>query len=209
MSAADTLEETRESEAFARVVSKNGDVLVSVARDMNDLMRVFAIRSMVYMGEQVCPYEEEFDGNDLCATHLIASINGEPVGTLRIRWFANFAKYERAAVRSESRGGGVAVALFEYANDLARRRGYVRVLVHMQARLAPFWRPFGFEPRRDRERFVFSDHEYIEGEAMLEPHPDPIRIDAPPLQINRPEGLWDELGPHDLSANRPAWNPHR
>lgn len=199
----------RASDAFARVISKHDSVEVSVARDMNDLMRVFAIRSMVYMSEQFCPYEEEFDGNDLCATHLLARINGEPVGTLRLRWFAGFAKYERAAVRSESRGAGVAVALFEYANNLARRRGYGRVLVHMQARLVPFWRPFGFKPRRDRSRFVFSDHEYVEGEAWLEPHPDPIGIDSPALQINRPEGLWDDPGPHDRSAGRPARNPHR
>jgi len=197
------------SDTYARVASKDDAVEVSVARDMNDLMRVFALRSMVYMAEQFCPYEEEFDGNDLCATHLIATINGEPVGTLRLRWFANFAKYERAAVRSQSRGEGVAVALFAFANNLARRRGYGRVLVHMQARLVPFWRPFGFEPRCGRGRFVFSDHEYVEGEARLEPHPDAIGIDTHPLKINRPEGLWDEPGPHDRSAERPALNPHR
>lgn len=165
--------------AVARVLPKHNRVVVTVARDLNDLARVFAIRSMVYMAEQDCPYDEEFDGNDLCATHLIATLNGEPVGTLRIRWFANFAKYERAAVRSTSRGEGVAVALFSYANDMARRRGYVRVLVHMQERLVPFWKPFGFEPRQDRPQFVFSDHRYVEGVAHLAPHDDPIGIDAP------------------------------
>ena len=193
----------------ARVEPKHDRVAVAVARDLNDLARVFAIRSMVYMAEQHCPYNEEFDGNDLCATHLIATVDGEPVGTLRLRWFANFAKYERAAVRSTSRGEGVAVALFSYANDMARRRGYQRVLVHMQERLVPFWQPFGFEPRPDRPKFVFSDHRYVEGVAHLAPHDNPIGIDASPLQINRPEGLWDEPGPHDRSAVRPARNPHR
>ncbi|HCX10824.1 MAG TPA: GNAT family N-acetyltransferase, partial [Hyphomonas sp.] len=57
-----------------------------------------AIRSAVFLSEQDCPYEEEFDGNDFCATHLLLKAKGRPVGTLRIRWFAEFAKLERIAL---------------------------------------------------------------------------------------------------------------
>ena len=38
------------------------------------------MRSAVYIGEQECPYEEEFDGNDLAATHLIGYVGNEPAG---------------------------------------------------------------------------------------------------------------------------------
>ena len=38
---------------------------MTVARSFDDLMRVVSIRSAVYMAEQDCPYEEEFDGTSL------------------------------------------------------------------------------------------------------------------------------------------------
>ncbi|MBC8008111.1 MAG: hypothetical protein H7X76_08715, partial [Prolixibacteraceae bacterium] len=74
---------------------------ISVARTMEELSRVFAVRSAVYMAEQRCPYGEEFDGNDFSGTHLIGYVGDEPVGCLRIRYFAEFAKLERLAIRNE------------------------------------------------------------------------------------------------------------
>ena len=38
---------------------------VQIARTLEDLMKVTAIRSTVFLADQACPYEEEFDGNDL------------------------------------------------------------------------------------------------------------------------------------------------
>ena len=40
-------------------------ISIRIARDPNDLMLVTAIRAAVYLAEQDCPIEEEFDGNDL------------------------------------------------------------------------------------------------------------------------------------------------
>src|SRR6185312_5743768 len=37
------------------------ELTVTVARTFEDLMRVASLRSAVYIGEQECPYEEEFD----------------------------------------------------------------------------------------------------------------------------------------------------
>ena len=44
---------------------------VRIARTFNDLMTVTAIRSAVYLAEQDCPIEEEFDGNDFVAAHFL------------------------------------------------------------------------------------------------------------------------------------------
>jgi predicted GNAT family N-acyltransferase len=184
-------------------------ITVSVARDLNALMRVFALRSMIYMGEQTCPFGEEFDGNDFsAATHLLAEIDGEPVGTLRLRWFADFVKVERVAVKLEHRGGSVVRALFGEGIRLAAKRGFSRALGYIQIRLAPFWSRLGFQPRLDRPPFVFSDHEYIEVEGRIEPDPSPLSIDASPLVLLRPEGMWDAPGPLDRSIRRGASNPH-
>jgi hypothetical protein len=74
---------------------KRNDLRVEVVRNLNDFMKVVAIRSSVFLAEQDCPYDEEFDNNDLSSLHLIAYLRDEPVATLRVRWFANFAKIER------------------------------------------------------------------------------------------------------------------
>jgi predicted GNAT family N-acyltransferase len=183
---------------------------VVVARTLDDLLRIAAIRAVVYMGEQRCPFDEEFDGNDFNgATHLIARADGEPVGVMRLRWFAEFAKIERFAVLGRERGGGVARALFKTAYDIAARKGYRLVLGYIQARLAPFMRRVGgVTVRPGRPRFVVSDHEYIEVERRLTPPADALTIDSDPLVLLRPEGLWDRPGVLDRSVNRPATNPH-
>ncbi len=185
-------------------------VTVSVARSLDELIQMTAIRAVVYMGEQVCPFAEEFDGNDFNgATHLIARIGAEPVGVMRLRWFADFAKIERFAVLREHRGGDPARALFQAGYDLAAHKGYRRVLGYVQARLAPFMRRVGgVTVREGRPRFVFSDHEYVEVERRLAPSPEALTIDSDPMVLLRPEGAWHLPGVLDQSARRPATNPH-
>lgn len=183
---------------------------ISIARSLDDLLQMAVVRAVVYMGEQYCPFEEEFDGNDFNgATHFIARLNGEPVGVLRMRWFAGFAKLERFAIRSQNRGGEIARALFDAAYGMAARKGYDRVLGYIQARLLPFMRRVGgVVERAGRPRVVFSDHEYIEVERRLSPCVDALTMDSDPLVILRPEGAWDRPGVLDRSVSRPATNPH-
>jgi predicted GNAT family N-acyltransferase len=182
---------------------------VTVARTLNELIEVVALRSIVYIGEQQCPFEEEVDGNDFAgATHLLLRARGEPVGTLRLRWFADFAKLERVAVRKEHRGGRGTRVLIDAAFDLAARKGYRKMLGHAQARLTPFWKRYHAHPRADRPRFVFSDHEYVEIEAELRVPDDALNADSDPIVLLRPEGAWDHPGVLDHSTARPATNPH-
>jgi len=44
---------------------KANDLRVEVVRDLNEYMKVVAIRASVFLAEQDCPYDEEFDNNDL------------------------------------------------------------------------------------------------------------------------------------------------
>ena len=84
-------------------------------------MQAFVVRAAVFMSEQHCPYAEEFDGNDFTATQILGVIGEEPVAAIRIRYFANFAKLERLAVRREFRGRAVAATVIEFALELCRR----------------------------------------------------------------------------------------
>ena len=64
----------------------------------------------------------------------------------------------------------------------------------------------GFQPM-EKPEFMFSDHEYVEIESWLDPHPNPVSMDDEPLMTIRPEGSWDVTGVLDQSAQRGATNP--
>ena len=138
------------------------ELSVTIARTFEDVMRVMTIRSAVYMAEQNCPYEEEFDGNDFSATHLIGYVGNEPAGCLRIRYFADFAKIERLAVRSEFRNTRLAFQLVRAGIELCRVKGYRRLYGHAQKRLLNFWARFGFRTFEGGRELVFSDFDYVE-----------------------------------------------
>ncbi|MEO9969228.1 MAG: GNAT family N-acetyltransferase [Hyphomonadaceae bacterium] len=181
-------------------------VSVYVVRSIDEYIAVMTIRSRVFQNEQECPYNEEFDGNDLSgATHLLARYNGEPVGVMRLRWFADFAKAERCAVLKSSRAGPVTFALIETACTLAARKGYDKILGHAQRRLAPFWtRRGGGYVRADRPTFWFSNFEYVEVIRKVSPPANKLTLDSPPLELDRPEGDWDRQGVLDRSARNVA-----
>ncbi|MGU3662734.1 GNAT family N-acetyltransferase [Methylobacterium sp. A49B] len=180
---------------------------VAVARTFEDLSRVIALRAAVYMAEQACPYEEEFDGNDLSATHLIGYVGDEPAGCLRIRFFADFAKIERLAVRAEHRNTRMAFALVRAGIELARVKGYRRLYGHAQKRLVSFWSRFGFRVFDGAQELVFSDFDYIEMLLEAEPHPQAIGIGVDPYVIIRPEGRWHRAGALDRSRARAVTRP--
>jgi len=181
---------------------------IVVCRTADAIMQAMAVRTLVYMGEQACPYDEEYDGNDFAgSTHLIMRRQGEPIGTLRIRWFADFAKVERVAVRKEYRGGRATLMLITAAKRLAEKKNYRQILGYGQVRLIPFWEQyFNARIREGREGFVFSDHDYVEMVVEGAPPPDALTLDSDPLVLLRPEGDWDETGVLDRSAARPATN---
>jgi predicted GNAT family N-acyltransferase len=195
----------RSHEAPSPAKPRRQDVVsVRVVRSMEEMARVIAIRSAVYMGEQHCPFEEEFDGNDFSATHLICHRGHEPVGCLRIRYFADFAKLERLAVRNESRSNGLASQIVDAAIELCRKKGYHVLYAHSQKRLLGFWAQRGFERMRGGREFVFSDFDYVEVKLETEKHPQRITLDEDPYVLIRPEGQWDTPGILELSASRGA-----
>jgi len=177
---------------------------ITVARDMSDFLKVAAIRSAVYIGEQSCPFDEEFDGNDFAATHLLAYVESEPVGCMRVRFFSDFAKLERLAVRREYRTSRTSFKLVRAAVDLCRAKGYRTLYGHASVDYLPFWRSFGFDMFESQESFVFSDHRFVELRGQFQPTNDAIALTDGPHRLNRPEGRWNMPGILEKSASRPA-----
>jgi predicted GNAT family N-acyltransferase len=135
---------------------------VRIARGFDDLLMVYAVRSAVYIAEQECPFAEEFDGNDHCATHLIGFIKGEPAGCIRVRFFHDFVKFERLAVLKKFRKSSLAFELCRSAVDLARRKGFRRLYAHSREGLEGFYARFGATPMGSDRTLCFSGFNYTE-----------------------------------------------
>lgn len=180
--------------------AKQGQVEVRVAHGMDDLMKAFAVRAAVFMAEQSCPYAEEFDGNDLCAVHLLAFVDGEPAATLRLRFFGDFAKMERMAVRREYRGGPATRAIITQAVEYLRRKGFSTVTGHAKAGLEKFWtfntrsHGGGFAPVPGTDPVEFSGLRFTAMKLSLDPADDRLHALSDPMVLNRPEGEWDTPG---------------
>jgi len=187
-----------------RVSNTPGQIGISTVRTIEDLMRVFSIRSSVYVAEQLCPYEEEFDGNDFCATHLLGYVGHEPAGCVRIRCFAGFAKVERVAIRREFRNTRLVHKLLRAATELCRAKGYRRLYGQPRADLIRFYSHFGWRPLEGGKPVRFSDVDYIEMVMDLAPANDAVAIGVDPYVMIRPEGRWHAPGVLDRSAARRA-----
>lgn len=118
---------------------------VRVAHDLGDLQKVMAIRAAVFLGEEDCAFVEEFDGNDFAATHLIAFMDGEPAGAFRIRWFAEFARFERLAIRKRFRSLRMVNALVCSAMRLSSRKGYKVATGLARSEVVKLWKRHGGE----------------------------------------------------------------
>ena len=78
--------------------------MFKVVTNLEDLIKVFIVRGIVFMEEQGVPYAIEHDAYDYSATHVLGEENGEPFATGRIRTHGEYAKLERIAIRKSYRG---------------------------------------------------------------------------------------------------------
>ncbi len=125
-------------------------VVVRVVSKFDDFLACQAIRAAAFVGQGE-PLAEEFDGNDLsCATHLLATRSGEPVGTIRIRLLSTAeggtAVWERLAILPSARGhAGILLTLADAATAYTEFKGVRTVLGSVSdPRLLKFWQRRGF-----------------------------------------------------------------
>ncbi len=185
------------SAALPKAVASKWDI--RQVRTMEELTHVIAIRAATYVAEQFPLHAEEFDGNDFCATHFVAYVDGDPAASIRLRWFSDFVKFERLAVKVEYRKSRLAFALVRKAGHHARAKGFRRLYGHASDEIAPFWKLLGGSLIEGRPPFRFANILYREIAIDLEPDPLAITFGAPPMVTIRPEGLWDEPSALDWS----------
>jgi predicted GNAT family N-acyltransferase len=196
------------TEAAAAATSNRPAVTIKLASTSDELMQCYMLRAAVFMGEQHCPYWEEFDGNDYTASHLMLYVDGEPAASMRVRWFAGFAKLERAIILKRYRSYGLFIPFVTWARDFCRKKGYGKAYLHAQHRLWPIFERMGFR-RVDDRIFNFSDHEYGAFVVDLEVDERTMpTVSTDPMVLNRPEDQLDMPGILEDSMARGASNPH-
>lgn len=118
---------------------------IETVRYQDCLVTINQIRTKVFQEEQGVSAELEFDGLDSSATHFLAYINGQAVGTARIREIdADTFKIERLAVIPDYRKQGIGKQLMKSALSAIAQRGKFLVIVHAQVYIAPLYQQLGF-----------------------------------------------------------------
>lgn len=104
----------------------------------------FALRREVFVWEQMVPVEEEHDADDLTATHFVAVLEGEVVGTLRLIDRPEHLKIGRVAVRLAFRGRGIARQMIAAAMAHGTAAGRDRFYLTAQSDKLGFYQALGF-----------------------------------------------------------------
>lgn len=119
-----------------------GNPQVKKISNQEDLEKAFAIRRTVFVGEQNCPPELEYENEDV-STHFLATINNVPAGACRWRKTSAGYKLERFAVLKEFRGKGVGQAMVQTVlADLPKDAAYIYLNAQIDA--VGLYSKFGF-----------------------------------------------------------------
>lgn len=139
----------------------------------DELQAAMRLRHDVFVAEQRVPLEEEYDGRDDEATHLVAVRDGRVVGTCRLLAEGELLRLGRMAVARDARRQGIASRLLEAAEGVARERGARAMTLHAQVDALPLYEQAGYVAYG--ERFLDAGIEHL---AMDKPLDGPVAADA-------------------------------
>lgn len=185
------------------VTPDHNQMRCEVVTTQEQLLHAYAIRAICFMEEHGVPAQHEFDGNDYQATHVIVYSGEEPIGTLRIRWFKAFAKFERTSFRKDYRNIHTLRTAADFAFDHVARKGYDKVITHAQSKYARLWRmTLGFRNAEGKKPIHFDGHAepYIELVKDLTPPENAISASTDSVVLFRTEGFWDAPSKYEAVA---------
>ena len=123
-------------------------LLVNKIKNKEELEKAFAVRKTVFVEEQNCPPELEWE-NEEESIHFLAELNGIPCGACRWRKTDKGYKLERFAVLKDFRGQGVGRALIaEALSDLPEDAHYIYLNAQLDA--MSLYAKFGFVAEGDQ-----------------------------------------------------------
>ena len=123
--------------------------MFKVVSTMDELLKAFTVRAVVFIGEQDCPYNLEIDEHEYSSIHILGEADNEPVAAGRIRFPGNYAKLERIAIREQWRGKNYGHELVDFMIQQSRDRGYKALKMNAQVQLVEFYGKHGFVKKGD------------------------------------------------------------
>lgn len=100
------------------------------------------VRTPVFIIEQAVTPEFEWDDIDATAVHLLATLNNEAIGCLRI---IDYHKIGRMAVLKAYRGQGLGAAMLLAAVAICKQHGSKQVMLSSQTQAIGFYEKAGFK----------------------------------------------------------------
>ena len=123
---------------------KNAITVIKLNFGDPELQKAFDIRQKVFVEEQHCPADIEYQNDDV-STHFLALYDNAPCGAARWRKTENGIKLERFAVLPAYRGKGVGAHLVNAVlADIPANTS--KVYLNAQISAMDFYLPFGFKP---------------------------------------------------------------
>lgn len=110
----------------------------------DDIATCQRLRRIVFIEEQGVSEADEVDGLDDQAMHVLARLDGEPVGSARLLAKGETLKIGRVCVLKASRGTGLGAALIRKSLEIGREKGFNRALLGSQTHAIPFYEGLGF-----------------------------------------------------------------
>jgi predicted GNAT family N-acyltransferase len=135
------------------------------ARGTEEMNAVLELRHEVFCVEQGVPEQEELDGRDQEALHLVAMGDEQLLGTCRLLIVGATAQFSRLAVREPARRRGIATALLAASDAESQAAGARRLVLHAQTYAQDLYLRAGYMPRG--HVFVEAGIEHIAMEKQL------------------------------------------
>jgi predicted GNAT family N-acyltransferase len=129
------------------------------ARDRAEVDAALALRHAVFVVEQRVPLEDELDGRDDEALHLVGVEDGAVVATCRLLHDGDTVKLGRMAVAGRARRRGVASRLLAEAEARSRALGARRIALAAQTEALALYERAGYAARG--ERFLDAGIEHV------------------------------------------------
>ena len=114
-------------------------------QETRDIAACRALRRVVFIEEQGVSEADEVDDKDDEAIHLLARLNGKPVGSARLLVMGKIGKVGRVCVLPEARGTGLGAEIMRAAVQRFRAvAGVEKVKLGAQTHALGFYERLGF-----------------------------------------------------------------
>lgn len=152
--------------------------------------QAMAVRRSVFVDEHKIPPYLEYDGNDHSSTHILALDRGNPAGTMRIRYFNGFVKFERMCVLPAYRKTDLSEQIMRKGMTFAAEKGYDKVYGVCKKELLSRWQRDGFQAIPNVAPVEQNGMTLIPVFCRLPSVEKQITMQTAPEILNAREGEW-------------------